>query len=82
MEEAVDPDDLRDRLAVLLPLDLPDTLSAERDLGAGEVLTLPNNPLAAELVDASKRGEEEVRARFHAALNGIFASDIDEESSG
>ncbi|MBB5224592.1 hypothetical protein HNP73_004563 [Amaricoccus macauensis] len=82
--EAIDPDDLIDRLAVLLPLRLPETLYADHDLGAGEVLTLPNNPLAAELVDASKLGEEEVRTRFHAALNAILGPDphTDEESLG
>lgn len=71
VEEAVDPADLRDSLAVLLPLELPSTLSADRDLGASETLTLPDHPLAIELVEASKLGEEEVRTRFHAALRAI-----------
>jgi hypothetical protein len=73
VEEAVDPAELRDRLAILLPLDLPDSLMADRDLGAGEALVLPDDPLAAELFDASMLGEEAVRTRFHAALNAIFA---------
>ena len=72
VDEAVDPADLRDRLSILLPLELPVSLSADRDLGAGEELTLPDIPIAAELVEASKLGEEVVRTRFHAALNAIF----------
>lgn len=82
--EAIDPQDLIDRLAVLLPLRLPETLYADHDLGAGEVLALPDNPLAAELVDASKLGEEEVRTRLHAALNAILVPDphTDEGSLG
>lgn len=74
VEEAVDPADLRDRLAVLLPLELPDSISADHDLGAGEELTLPDNPIAAELIEASQLGEEAVRTRFHDALNAIFES--------
>ena len=82
VEEATDPADLRDRLAILLPLELPDAFSAERDPGAGEELKLPDNPIAAELVEASKFGEEAVRTRFHAALNAIFepGSDSGEEA--
>jgi hypothetical protein len=79
VEEAVDPADLRDQLAILLPLDLPGSLSADRDLGAGEELTF-NTSIAAELLEASKLGEEAVRTRFHAALNAIFAPEtLDEE---
>ena len=77
VEEAVDPADLRDRLAILLPLELPTTLVADRDLGAGEALSLPDNPLAAELLEVSKLGEEAVKSRFHAALNAIFAPQAD-----
>lgn len=73
VEEAVDPADLRDRLAILLPLELPATLTADRDLGAGEALSLPDDPLAADLLEVSKLGEEAVKTRFHAALNVIFA---------
>lgn len=72
--EALDPSELRDQLAVLLPLELPATLSADRDLGAGESLSLADNPLAEELVEASKLGEDAVRDQFHAALNTVFAS--------
>ncbi|MGB8842561.1 MAG: hypothetical protein WCC64_15990 [Aliidongia sp.] len=77
--EAADPADLRDRLAILLPLELPDSLSADRDLGVDEELTLPDTSIAAELVDASKLGEDAVRTRFHAALTAIFAADSEEE---
>lgn len=84
VEEALDLAELRDQLAVLLPLELPATLSADRDLGAGETLALPDDPLAEELIEASKFGEAAVRERFHAALDAVFAtndeSDDDEES--
>jgi hypothetical protein len=73
VEEAVDSSDLRDRLAILLPLELPATLMADRDLGAGEALSLPDDPLAADLLEMSKLGEEAVKTRFHTALNTIFA---------
>jgi hypothetical protein len=73
VEEAVDSGDLRDRLAILLPLKLPATLMADRDLGAGEALSLPDDPLAADLLEMSKLGEEAVKTRFHTALNTIFA---------
>jgi hypothetical protein len=81
--EAIDPSDLRDRLAILLPLQLPASLSAGRDLGAGEDLNLPDAPIATELVEASKHGEDAVRNRFHVALNAIFEPDFadDEEIS-
>lgn len=84
VEEAVDPADLRDRLAILLPLELPKSLMADRDLGTGEALMLPDNPLAIELFESSKLGEEAVRTRFHAALNAIFTADPPayEEASG
>jgi hypothetical protein len=84
VEEAVDPADLRDRLAILLPLELPKSLTADRDLGAGEALVLPDDPLAAELFDASKLGEEAVRTHFHAALNAIFTPEpqANEKASG
>lgn len=81
VEEATDPAELRDRLAVLLPLVLPEILSEDRDLGAGEELDLPAPPLAAELLHASTRGEDAVRNRFHAALNRIFETDYDEDGA-
>jgi hypothetical protein len=73
VEEAADPADLLDRLAILLPLKLPTTLMADHDLGAGEALSLPDDPLAADLFELSKIGEESVKTRFYAALNAIFA---------
>lgn len=83
VEEAVDPVDLRDRLAILLPIELPKSLMADRDLGGGEELLLPDDPLAVELFEASKFGDEAVRTRFHAALNAIFAPEpqANEEAS-
>lgn len=77
--EAIDPADLRDRLAILLPLELPDSLSADRDLGAGEELTLPDSPIAADLVEASKFGADAVQKCFHDALNGIFELDVEDD---
>lgn len=83
VEEALDPVDLRDQLAVLLPLDLPATLSADRDLGAGETLALPHDPLAETLLEASKLGENAVRDCFHAALSSVFtASDENDDRAG
>ena len=72
VEEAANPADLRDQLAILLPLELPASLSLDRDLGTGESLALPDDPLARELFEASKFGEDSVRARFHAAISQIF----------
>jgi len=73
VEEATDPAELRDQLAVLLPLKLPATLSTDRDLGAGEALDLSNHPLAIQLLETSKRGEVAVRDEFHEALSAVFA---------
>lgn len=78
--EAVDAADLRDQLAVLLPLILPKSLSADRDLGAGEALTLPDDALAEVLVETSKLGEAAVRDRFHAALRSVFTADADDDA--
>ncbi len=78
--EADDPSELRDGLAILLPLDLPAPQSADRDLGAGEHLVLPDGAIASSLVEASALGEEAVRARFHDALNAIF--EPEHESGG
>ena len=72
VEEAAEPSELRDRLAILLPLDSPSPQSADRDLGSGEQLDLPDVAIAAALVEASKLGEESVRMLFHEALNAIF----------
>lgn len=73
VEEALDPAELRDQLAVLLPLELPGTLSAERDLGGEDTFVLPDDPLAEALLEASKFGEEAVRNCFHDALNAALA---------
>lgn len=87
--EANDPAELRDQLAILLPLVLPETMLANRDLGAGESLALNNNPLAEAIVEASKFGEDAVCDRFHAALRSVFTlsedkahEDDDEEGVG
>ena len=79
VEEAAHPSDLRDRLAILLPLDLPAPRSTDRDLGSGEHIDLPDVAIAGALFEASKLGEESVRARFHDALNAIFESEPESE---
>ena len=80
VEEALDPADLRDQLAVLLPLDLPATLSADRDLGAVETLALSDDPLAVALLEASQLGENAVRDCFHEALNRVFALPVEDDN--
>lgn len=80
VEEALDPAELRDQLAVLLPLELPATLSADRDLGGGDDFVPPNDPLAEALMDASKFGEEAVRDSFHDALNAALADEENDDN--
>lgn len=83
VEEALDSAELRDQLAVLLPLELPATLSADRDLGGEDAFVLPDDPLAEALMEASRLGEDAVRDGFHDALNAVFADDEnDEEGDG
>lgn len=77
VEEATDAHELRDRLAILLPIKLPDSLSIDRDLGANEIFSIDDEGVA-DLVNASKFGEEAVRTRFHATLNAI----VSQETSG
>lgn len=68
VDEASDELELRDRLAVLLPIELPISLGHDRDLdGIAEVSSVAD-PLLAELIEASALGEAAVRNRFHAAL--------------
>ena len=81
VEEAADKDELRDRLAILLPLNPPMTLTGGRDLGAGEDIELPDNGVALALYEASKFGEEAVRDQFHEALNAIFLSDAEDDEA-
>lgn len=81
VEEADDPAELRDRLAILLPLELPALQSADRDLGAGVHLDLPDVAIAAALVDASALGEDAVQTRFHDALNAIFEPEPENDGS-
>lgn len=85
VEEALDPAELRDQLAVLLPLELPATLSADRDLGGEDAFVIPDDPLAEALMEASEYGEEAVRNCFHDALNAALAdngNNEDEDSNG
>lgn len=79
VEEAPDPAELRDQLAVLLPLELPATLSADRDLGGEDAFVLPDDPLAEALMEASKLGEVAVRDCFHKALNAALADEENDE---
>ena len=75
--EADDPRELRDQLAVLMPLALPSTLLADRDIGSGETLALNGNPFAEAIVEVSKFGEEAVRKRFHTELSSVFEASED-----
>ena len=79
VEEALDPAELRDQLAVLLPLEIPATLSADRDLGGEDAFDLPDDPLAEALMEASKLGEDAVRDCFHDALNAALADEENDE---
>lgn len=74
VDEALDPAELRDQLAVLLPLELPATLLANRDLGEEDAFALPDDPLAEALMEASNFGEEAVRECFHTALIAALAN--------
>ncbi|WP_211371593.1 hypothetical protein [Altericroceibacterium indicum] len=74
VDEALDPAELRDQLAVLLPLELPATLLANRDLGGEDAFALPDDPLAGALMEASNFGEEAVRECFHNALIAALAN--------
>lgn len=74
VDEALDPAELRDQLAVLLPLELPATLLANRDLGREESFALPDDPLAGALMEASNFGEDAVRECFHNSLIAALAS--------
>jgi hypothetical protein len=69
VEEAVDPAELRDKLSILLPLELPSSLLSEHDLGAGDEDINPSTRYAAEFLEASNLGEDTVRTRFHEALD-------------
>jgi hypothetical protein len=79
VEEALDPAELRDQLAVLLPLELPASLLAHRDLGGEDAFFLPDDQLGQALMEASKLGEEAVRDCFHDALNAALADDENDE---
>jgi len=80
--EADDESELRDRLAVLLPLKVRAVSPEIRDLNADQLLVNGVDELTAELLDASALGEEEVKNRFHAALLAIFpqSDGIDEDT--
>ena len=79
VEEATDPLDLRDRLAVLLPLELPNTLRFDRDLDSKELLNVPDGGFDAEMIRASKLGEDAVRTHFHASLNAVLGQENERE---
>lgn len=78
VEDAKDGDELRDRLAILLPLTIPLTLRHGRDLGAGIDQVLPDGELQASLYDASANGDEAVRDAFHEALSAVFDEEDDD----
>ncbi len=80
VDEASDAAELRDRLAVLLPLVLPDHQSLGQGLGEDEEIQLPSDPIAAELFDASRIGEDAVRDKLHGALRAVLEPEEDDGS--
>jgi hypothetical protein len=77
VEEALDPIELRDQLAILLPLELPTSLLSDYDLDANGAFDFPGDPLANQLVEASSKGEIVVRDKFHTALNSALEANDD-----
>jgi hypothetical protein len=79
VEEAVDAGELRDKLAILLPLEIPKSLEGDQQLSASEEIDVPDDPLAVELRSAANQGEGAVSRRFHEALNAVFHPEGEED---
>lgn len=78
VEEAADAGDLRDRLAILLPLVVPVSTPAAHDFGSASEAALAGDPVALALMNASALGEDEVRNLFHDMLaRSLRASDAE-----
>ncbi len=82
VEEASNQSELRDRLAVLLPLEVPENISGNYDLGDREDFALPDHALAGEFFEASKLGASEVKNRLYSALNEVLKEIDSSEPNG
>lgn len=80
--EATDASDLKDGLAVMLPLVIPVSNPAAHDFGTDAETALAGDPVALALMNASASGEEAVRALFHDMLTrSLQAADDDEDTT-
>jgi len=79
VEEAGDEVELRDRLAILLPIELPASLGQNRDVNGIAQVSTTDDPFAVELIQASALSEAAVRRHFHDALMGAAASPATDE---
>ncbi len=70
--EVADEASLRNWLAVLLPLQLPEPHEAGGDTATLELLARVESPLARDLVSFAATGEEAVAERFHALVDEPF----------
>ncbi|UQS66946.1 hypothetical protein M5D98_11720 [Mesorhizobium opportunistum] len=79
--EAADEADLKDRLAILLPLVVPVSNPASHDLGTASEAALANDPVALALMNASASGENAVRDLFHEMLAQSLRVADDEDAA-
>jgi len=80
--EIADEDSLQNWLAVLLPLNLPETDVVRGGTASLEALRSVDEPLALELIDQAVHGEAAVAAHLHALVEANFADeDSDDELS-
>jgi hypothetical protein len=79
VEEAGDEVELRDRLAILLPIELPASLGQDRDVNGIAQVSTTDDPFAVEIIQASALSEAAVRRHFHDALMGAAASPATDE---
>ena len=76
-DDAADGERLKNALAVLLPLDLPEPRENIPDIET--LLAYPSGkdlPLINDLIDASRRGEFAVQERFHDSIREPFGLDV------
>ncbi len=76
--EASDPADLRDRLAVLLPLEVPQSSGANNDLVEDDDFVVPEGEIARLLFEAAGSGEDAVRQTFYDALTRVLTDGSDD----
>lgn len=79
VEEAGDEVELRNRLAILLPIELPASLGQNRDVNGIAQVSTTDDPFAVELIQASALSEAAVRRHFHDALMRAAASPATDE---